>query len=96
MPIVAIAFNLLVLLLEIVTPHPTEDSKRTVKMITKGRYARTFYWGTLFLGNLLPLGLLLTGLSSPLVPLVAGLSTIIGIYLTEHIWVEAPQRIPLS
>ena len=27
---------------------------------------------------------------------LAGIATLIGIYFTEHIWVEAPQRIPLS
>lgn len=90
-----IGFNLLTLLLELTTTHPTEDAKRTVDMIVKGRYARLFYGGVILIGNLLPIGLLLLGGSTVLLP-VAGALVLLGIYFTEHIWVEAPQRIPLT
>ncbi len=92
----SIAFNLLALWLEINITHPTEDAKRTVKMITKGRYAKLFRWGVIFIGNLLPLGLLLIGGGEASVLALVGVLVIVGIYITEHIWVEAPQRIPLS
>lgn len=91
-----IVLNLLTLTFEIVTPHPTSDAKRTVKMITQGRYSGLFYVGVLLIGNLIPLGVLAiidnNGLALPL----AGGLVLAGIYCTEHIWVEAPQRIPLS
>nr|MBX2876171.1 polysulfide reductase NrfD [Saprospiraceae bacterium] len=90
-----IGFNLLTLLLELTTTHPTEDAKRTVHMITKGRYARLFYLGVILLGNLLPVGLLSLGDSSMFLA-GAGVLILLGIYFTEHIWVEAPQRIPLT
>ncbi len=90
-----IGFNLLTLLLELTTTHPTEDAKRTVNMIVKGRYARLFYGGVILVGNLLPIGLLLFGGSSLFLGL-AGALVLLGIYFTEHIWVEAPQRIPLT
>lgn len=90
-----IGFNLLTLLLELTTTHPTEDAKRTVDMIVKGRYARLFYGGVILTGNLLPIGLLLFGGSTVLLP-IAGALVLLGIYFTEHIWVEAPQRIPLT
>ncbi|NRB51944.1 MAG: polysulfide reductase NrfD [Saprospiraceae bacterium] len=90
-----IGFNLLTLLLELTTTHPTEDAKRTVNMIVKGRYARLFYGGVILVGNLLPIGLLLLG-GSPVFLGLAGVLVLVGIYCTEHIWVEAPQRIPLS
>ena len=64
-------------------------------MITKGRYAKTFYLGILLLGNLVPLGLLLFVSASPILA-VAAVTVLIGIYFTEHVWVEAPQRIELS
>jgi len=48
----------------------------------------------LLLGNLLPLGLLLIG-SGPAILAAASITSLIGIYLTERIWVEAPQRISL-
>lgn len=93
---VTIGFNVLTMVLELTTTHPTEDAKRTVNMITKGRYARLFYVGVLLVGNLLPVGLLLIGAGSPITLAVTGGLVLIGIYCTEHIWVEAPQRIPLT
>ncbi len=92
----SIAFNLLVLLFELTTTHPTVDAKRTVKMITKGRYASLFYGGSLFVGNVLPVILLAVSNGHPVMLALAGVAVILGIYFTEHIWVEAPQRIPLT
>jgi formate-dependent nitrite reductase membrane component NrfD len=91
----AIGVNLLVLLIELSMTHPTEDAKRTVDMILRGRYATKFYAGTLVAGNLVPIALLLAS-GSPVVTAAAGLLVLIGIYFTEAIWVEAPQRIPLT
>ena len=93
--IAAIAANLFTIFLEIVTPHPTEDSKRTVAMIVKGRYSNLFWLGAMLVGNILPLALLLFADSAPLLG-AAGLVVLLGIYFTEKIWVEAPQRIPLA
>lgn len=91
-----IGVNLLVMLFELTTTHPTEDAKRTVDMILRGRYATKFYAGSLVVGNLIPIALLLFGGGTPIVAAAAGLLVLIGIYITEDIWVEAPQRIPLT
>jgi formate-dependent nitrite reductase membrane component NrfD/ferredoxin len=93
--LVSMGVNLFTILLEMVTTHPTTDAKKVVQMILKGRYSRSFWAGVIVLGNLLPIALLLFGASS-ITLTVAALVTLIGIYITEHIWVEAPQRIPLS
>lgn len=90
-----IGVNLLTLLFELVTTHPTADAERVAKMITKGRYSRLFYLGTVLVGNLLPAAILIYGGSSIMLT-VASTMVLLGIYFTEHIWVEAPQRIPLS
>jgi Fe-S-cluster-containing dehydrogenase component/formate-dependent nitrite reductase membrane component NrfD len=84
--------NLLVMLFELTITHPTTDAKATVKMIVKGRYKTRFWLGVVLFGNILPLALILAGMSLP----IAGVIALIGILLTETIWVEAPQRIPLS
>ncbi|MFZ9044227.1 MAG: 4Fe-4S dicluster domain-containing protein [Cyclobacteriaceae bacterium] len=86
--------NVLVMIVELNITHPTEDAKLVVKMILKGRYSNMFWVGVLSLTNLLPIVLLLLGIEALLVP--AAILSIIGIYLTEKIWVEAPQRIALS
>jgi len=87
-----IIFNLFVMLFELSITHPTTDAKATVDMILKGRYKMRFWVGVVVFGNFLPLALILAGLSIP----VAGAIALIGIILTETIWVEAPQRIPLT
>ena len=93
---ISVGLNLLTMLFELTSTHPTEDAKHTVKMITSGRYATMFYSMVLLVGNLAPLVLLLFAGTSPAVMVAAGAMVLIGIYATEHIWVEAPQRIPLT
>jgi len=92
---IGIGLNLLTLLFELTSTHPTVDAHTVAKMITKGRYARKFYLGVLLVGNLVPLALLLFG-AGTMVLAVASLTVLLGIFLTEQIWVEAPQRIALS
>lgn len=92
--ITSITLNVLVMLVELNITHPTEDAKSVVKMIVKGRYANLFWVGVLLLTNLLPVVLLLLGHSMLLIP--SAILIILGIYFTEKIWVEAPQRIPLT
>lgn len=90
-----IGANMLVLLFELATPHATSDSKLTVKMITRGPFAVLFWIGVVLLGNLLPMGTLAFG-SSLITDVTAFVLILTGIYCTEHIWVRAPQLVPLS
>jgi len=92
---VAIGANFLILLLELGTTHGSSDAAATVEMILKGRYSKRFWLGTVLLGNLMPLVLLYFASTSVLLA-VAGALALAGILITERIWVEAPQRIPLS
>jgi Fe-S-cluster-containing dehydrogenase component/formate-dependent nitrite reductase membrane component NrfD len=87
-----IAINLVVMVFELTITHPTEDARRTVDMILKGRYKMRFWLGVVVIGNFLPLTLILAGVSLPIASAIA----LVGIVLTETIWVEAPQRIPLT
>lgn len=90
-----IGFNLFTILIELTTTHPTEEAHLTVKMITKGRYRQRFWLGAILFGNILPLVLLAFAGSTTPILAGAGLIVLIGIYFTEQIWVEAPQRIAL-
>lgn len=91
-----IVINLLTLLVELTVTHPTADAKEVVKMIVKGRYRDSFRYGTLLLGNIVPAALLLWGGASLPVLALASVAILAGIYVTEKIWVEAPQRISLA
>lgn len=88
-----IGINLLTIIVELTMKHPTEDAALTVEMITKGRYARLFWLGAILVGNILPFFLLINGGNEMI--LVASILLLAGILVTEKIWVEAPQRIPL-
>ena len=93
--ITAILINLSILLIELTITHPTTAAKAVVKMITKGKYKAFFWIGVILLGNIIPLILLLTIPNKITIVLIAIL-VLIGIYDTEKIWVEAPQRVPLA
>lgn len=95
--LIAIPVNLLILTVELAVTHPTEEAKRTVHMIVSGRYRTRFWLGVVVIGNLVPFALLAAGLVGPGIALpVAALLIFTGILINERIWVEAPQRIPLS
>lgn len=92
--LIGIGVNLGLMVLEFATTHPTEEAKLTVKMILKGRYRNLFWFGAVLVGNILPLALLLMGPDS-MMNAVAAVLVMIGMYMTEKIWVEAPQRVQL-
>jgi Fe-S-cluster-containing dehydrogenase component/formate-dependent nitrite reductase membrane component NrfD len=94
MMITGIIANLAILTAELSMTHPTEDSKRVAKMILKGRYQNLFWMGTIVMGNLLPLLVIFIG--GNFAGATASILLLAGIYTTEKIWVEAPQRIPLT
>ncbi|HIA35619.1 MAG TPA: hypothetical protein EYN89_02520 [Flavobacteriales bacterium] len=90
----SVLINLFVMFVEFKLIKHTPSSKKALMMISSGRYKISFWIGVLILGNIIPLCLIFSGL--PILASLAGLLMIIGIYVTEHIWVEAPQRIPLT
>ncbi len=95
MLIIALLVNLFTLITELTITHPTTAAKSVVTMITKGRYKTVFWIGTVLIGNIIPLVLVFISPSVSTIA-IAGVLVLIGIYATEKIWVEAPQRIPLA
>lgn len=93
--IVALAVNLFTMLIELTITHPSTSAHTVVKMITKGRYKTLFWVGAVLIGNVIPLALLVFAASATMLT-VSAILILIGIYATEKIWVEAPQRIPLA
>ena len=93
--IIALSVNLFTMITELTMTHPSTAAHTVVVMITKGRYKNLFWVGVVILGNILPLGLLVF-VPSAITLTVAAVFILIGIYATEKIWVEAPQRIPLA
>jgi Fe-S-cluster-containing dehydrogenase component/formate-dependent nitrite reductase membrane component NrfD len=81
-------------------PHASEVAARAAHDIRAGHYRHHFWWGSLGLGHLLPLIILLVSAflgSLAFIPLiVAVLATLTGLYLFEYAFVMAPQQIPNS
>jgi Fe-S-cluster-containing dehydrogenase component/formate-dependent nitrite reductase membrane component NrfD len=86
--------NLVATTIELTTTHSTHDAATVAKTITRGQFSRQFWLGTIFFGNIVPLGLFFTG--SDLAFALAGTLILTGLYIGEHIWVKAPQLVPLS
>ena len=80
---IGLVVNLVTILVELSTQHPTKDMEYTVHMILKGRYRGLFWGGVVLVGNLLPLLLLSLGGTEKLFLAAAGLLLLVGIYLTE-------------
>jgi formate-dependent nitrite reductase membrane component NrfD/NAD-dependent dihydropyrimidine dehydrogenase PreA subunit len=93
--LIAISFNVFTVITELTMTHPSASAHTVVKMITTGRYRNLFWLGTVLIGNIVPFGLLMWAPSAGMIALAAAM-VLIGIYVTEKIWVEAPQRIPLA
>jgi Fe-S-cluster-containing dehydrogenase component len=70
--------------------HATEDARRAARLIQEDP---RFSTGVLVLGHLLPLSLLW---GAPSAGPVAGGLALLGLFLWEHLYVQAPQQIPLA
>lgn len=91
----AIFANLFLVVIELTMTHPTTDARDVVHMILKGRYKNLFWFGSILMGNVIPF-LLLNLVDGIFTNALAGILVIAGIYITEKIWIEAPQRIVLT
>ncbi len=76
-------------------PHASEVAASAAHRITHGAYRHHFWTGSVFVGHVVPLALLLTSAASPVVA-VAAVAAIVGLYLFEYAFVMAPQGIPNS
>ncbi len=79
---------------ELGIPHASETAARASHEITHGRYRQRFWWGSVVLGHVVPLALLIPG--SAVLAGAAALAAGVGLYHYEHAFVMAPQEIPNS
>lgn len=78
-------------------PQKSEEAEFVIHTLRSGSLGVLFYTG-LFLGFVVPGALALIGLrgKTPLLLPIAGISSLIGLWLVKHAWLIAPQLIPLS
>jgi Fe-S-cluster-containing dehydrogenase component/formate-dependent nitrite reductase membrane component NrfD len=99
--VVALLTDLFVTLVgEFGVPHASDVAARAAHDISHGRYKNHFWGGSITLGHIAPIVLLLLAIPMstllPTLAAVAGLCAIVGLYLYEYAFVMAPQEIQNS
>jgi Fe-S-cluster-containing dehydrogenase component/formate-dependent nitrite reductase membrane component NrfD len=99
--VAALVIDLFVTLVgEFGIPHASEVAARAAHDISHGYYRKYFWGGSIALGHIVPIILLLLAVPIPsLLPIlaaVAGLSALAGLYFYEYAFVMAPQEIQNS
>ncbi|HLF91026.1 MAG TPA: 4Fe-4S dicluster domain-containing protein [Anaerolineales bacterium] len=74
--------------------HASGDAAKAAHEIKHGHYKNYFWWGSLAVGHVLPLILLMFG--QPFLSGLAAIAAIAGLYAFEYAFVMAPQEIPNS
>ena len=87
--------HIAIMLIELYGKHPSVAAERAAEIIREGSLKNQFWSGSFLGGNLLPLLVMLFS-SDPLMLAAASLLGLCGVFFTEKVWVQAPQRIPLS
>jgi formate-dependent nitrite reductase membrane component NrfD len=90
--------NLFITLIgELWLPHGTQDAAKAATIMVRGAYAKCFWGAVVVVGHAVPLLLLVLVPGSVLmVSLVAGVLSLIGLLVYEHLWLMAGQAVPLS
>jgi formate-dependent nitrite reductase membrane component NrfD len=82
---------------ELFMPEDNVEKRRAARLITRGYFSKLFWSGAVILGVIIPLVALASGAAQiNLIAIVVSLMALAGIYIWEHIWVQAGQAVPLS
>jgi len=82
---------------EVFAPEENVEKKRAARFITRGMFKNLFWGGVVAAGILLPLAALATGIAqTPAIAAFVSIFALAGLFLWEHIWVQAGQAVPLS
>jgi len=91
--------HFLVLMAELLVPHPNADATKAATLIVWGRFRERFWGHVVGLGIALPVLMLAfyagDGPPAPLA-IIAALLALYGLYVYEELWIKAGQAIPLS
>ncbi len=90
----SIGLHLILVISEMVIPHPILDAKRAAHQMIAGQY-KYYFWTGLLAGAILPfiLGFFATSL---ILPGIAAALALLGLLAYEHAFIQAGQSVPLS
>jgi formate-dependent nitrite reductase membrane component NrfD len=96
----AVAVNALIILGEVCVTPFSDDVRRAVELMTRGSLARSFWYGAIMVGALIPAILLWFALAQNVagngLEIVAAVGALTGLFFFEEIWIRAGQSPPLS
>lgn len=82
---------------ELFMPEENVERKRAARLITSGIFKKLFWGGIVIIGLIIPLLALASGAAQyHVLAVLTSLSALAGLFLWEHIWVQAGQAVPLS
>ncbi len=82
---------------ELFMPDDNVEKSRAARLITKGIFNKLFWGGAVILGVFVPVLLLVSGAATfGVAAVAAALLSLAGLFIWEHIWVQAGQAVPLS
>jgi Fe-S-cluster-containing dehydrogenase component/formate-dependent nitrite reductase membrane component NrfD len=94
---VGLVVSALILFAELYTPHANSDVVRSARLLTDGALSPVFWGGVVFIGMVVPLGLLfISRAAAGPFACLAAIFALIGLLLYEDLWVQAGQSVPLS
>jgi Fe-S-cluster-containing dehydrogenase component/formate-dependent nitrite reductase membrane component NrfD len=94
--VVFLIVHLLLVLAEVFRPHPTDNARYAVRLLTRGPYSRSFWIGAVVGGGLFPLLMLTIGFDSPGTTVGASILALAGLLVYEWCFVMAGQAVPNS
>lgn len=82
---------------EVLIPEENVERARAARLLTRGIFSKLFWGGAILAGVVAPLLLLgLVGIGSDASMLTSAVLALAGLFIWEHLWVQAGQAIPLS
>lgn len=82
---------------ELFMPEENIERVRAVRLITRGIFRKMFWGGAVIIGLIMPLLALTSGAAeNEVLAILTSFSALAGLFLWEHIWVQAGQAVPLS
>jgi Fe-S-cluster-containing dehydrogenase component/formate-dependent nitrite reductase membrane component NrfD len=94
---IGLAASAAILFAELFTPHANSDVAKSARLLTQGALSPVFWGGVVFIGIVLPLGLLFISRGvRDAFSLLAAAFALVGLLIYEDLWLQAGQSVPLS
>jgi formate-dependent nitrite reductase membrane component NrfD len=82
---------------ELFMPEENVEKTRAARLITKGVFNKLFWGGAVIIGVIAPVLALTSGAAqNPAVAILTSVFALAGLFIWEHVWVQAGQAVPLS